>query len=126
VRGGFCESSQLGHFILDLPKNITISDTSFYQARIAFGKPASGTNTSVAIAAPSGGFWDNPAGNPVVPPEDAEYTSPWRRDTANPSPSSVLSYTAPIKYAVAKTGYYCVGALRRTSDSNPLLIMNIR
>ena len=78
-----------------------------------------------------GGFWDNPAGNPKVSQEDANYTSPWRRDTdlqvrqsgasLNPSPTSMLVYHGPVQYLVRKTGYYCVGMYRSCrSTCSPL------
>ena len=111
MRGGFCDASQLGHFILDLPSGKSINDTSFYSARVAFGPPPSGpgaANLASGVDAPSRGLWDNPAGNPDLSPEDAAYSSPWKRQD-NPSPSDILYYKEPLHYHVGKTGYYCVG-----------------
>ena len=36
VRGGFCDSSDLGKFIIDLPPGESLNDTSFWTARIGF------------------------------------------------------------------------------------------
>lgn len=96
-----------------------MNDTSFWTARVSFSQ----TNTSESGSEVSiGGFWDNPAGNPKASQEDANYTSPWRRDTElharqnggplNPSPTSMLVYKEPIQYLVRETGYYCVGMYR--------------
>ncbi|KAM5533936.1 hypothetical protein V8D89_012361 [Ganoderma adspersum] len=134
-KAGFCDVTQEGRFITNLPKGKPINDTSFWTARVSFSQtnsPESGSEVSV------GGFWDNPAGNPKVSEEDSNYTSPWRRDTdlqarqsgasLNPSPTSILVYNGPIQYLVRKTGYYCVavvpltvepaGASRRQAPAN--------
>jgi hypothetical protein len=112
VRGGFCDSSDLGRFILDLPDGTSIENTTFWSARVAFpgSEGGSGNATSQDLE-------DNPAGNPTSPPD--EDTSPFRRDlqtrqanlNPNPSPSGLLVYHEPIQYLVRKTGYYCVGML---------------
>jgi hypothetical protein len=127
VRGGFCDYSQLGRFILDLPGGKSVNETSFWSARMAFSSqngasPPDGTEIS------SSGLWDNGEDNPTPPDGDSEYTSPWKRGNAvsrrsllqweskrqdtqalNPSPSGILYYDGPIQYLVRKTGYYCVG-----------------
>ena len=117
MRGGFCNNSELGKFIIKLPNGTSMNDTSFWSARLEFsqGNTSESTGSEVSI----GGFWNNPAGNPTPP--DSNYSSPWRRDThhyarqsgasLNPSPSAILTYKEPIQYLVRKTGYYCVGAL---------------
>ncbi|KAH9178753.1 lung seven transmembrane receptor-domain-containing protein, partial [Lactarius sanguifluus] len=128
VRGGFCDSSDLGRFILDLPDGKSIENTTFCEG-------GSGNTTS-------GGFWDNPAGNPTPP--SSEYSSPSRRDlqtrqagvNPNTSPSGLLVYHEPIQYLVRKTGYYCVAVVpvtvlqtsptsetlkRQSSDIHPIL-----
>ncbi|TFK56672.1 protein PTM1 [Heliocybe sulcata] len=112
MRNNFCNSSQLGRFILDLPDGKSINDTSFWSARVGFG--GSG-NSSTPSEVSTSGFWDNPEGNPDVPEdENTVYTSPWlaraydRRDDLNPSPTGILWYQEPIQYQVRKTGYYCV------------------
>jgi hypothetical protein len=110
VRGGFCDSSDLGHFILDLPEGRSIENTTFWSARVAFPGSEGGSGNAT-----SEGFWDNPAGNPTPPP--SEDASPFRRGlqtrqagpNLNPSPSGLLVYHEPIQYLVRKTGYYCVG-----------------
>ncbi|KAI0375165.1 hypothetical protein BV20DRAFT_985525 [Pilatotrama ljubarskyi] len=114
MNGGFCESSQLGRFIIDLPTGMSINDTTFWSARVGLstdGNTPSDGSSDVSVS----GFWDNPAGNPTPPDADSNYTSPWRRDAAlqarqalNPSPSGILWYKDPIQYLVRKTGYYCV------------------
>ena len=110
VKGGFCDSSEQGQFILDLPSGKSIDDTSFWLARVSLGGAESLSKTSSE-------FWENPQGNPEIPEEDKENASPWRplmaRDSTalNPSPSDILQYKDPIIYQVRKTGYYCVGQL---------------
>ncbi|KAF8481985.1 lung seven transmembrane receptor-domain-containing protein [Russula ochroleuca] len=109
VRGGFCDASNLGRFILDLPTGKSIENTTFWSARVAF--PGSDNNAT------DQDFWDNPAGNPTPPP--SEHTSPFRRDlqtrqasvNPNPSPPGLLVYHEPIQYLVRKTGYYCVAVV---------------
>lgn len=122
VQGGFCDRSQLGRFIVDLPQEMSLNDTSFWSARVAFG----GNQTSdSSVTVSKSGFWDNPNGNP--PKENSEYASPFkprnlprrifalqltsRQETTppNPSTSGILRYHDPIQYNVRKTGYYCVG-----------------
>ncbi|KAJ3556522.1 hypothetical protein NM688_g1987 [Phlebia brevispora] len=120
VRGGYCDNSQLGRFILDLPADKPINETSFWSARVGFvsgdpGTPQPGSEVE------AGSFWDDPNGNPTLPDdENGDYTSPWRREyphtlverqnngALNPSPTSILWYKEPIQYLVRKTGYYCV------------------
>ncbi|KAF7981133.1 hypothetical protein HWV62_34873 [Athelia sp. TMB] len=118
VQGGFCSSSQLGQFILDLPSGKSINSTSFWTAKVAFSPGAANSTGDV-----SSGFWNNPNGLPVVPEE--ENTTPFRRVQVarsssahaqrqtqtiglNQSPSSTIIYNEPIQYLVRKTGYYCV------------------
>ena len=108
----FCDESQLGRFIIDLPSNKSIDQTSFWSARIGFhsedNTPSNDRTSDDAVSA--GDLWDNPDGNPVPPPD--ENASPWRRadpDPLNPSPSDILWYQETIHYNVRKTGYYCVG-----------------
>ncbi|GBE77694.1 hypothetical protein SCP_0105760 [Sparassis crispa] len=123
VRGGFCSTSQLGRFIIDLPEGKSLNDTSFWSARVSFS--ANGSSSSDVS---SNGLWDNPEGNPTPPPSNN--TSPWRRrdvDTngrrqdssaLNPSPDGILSYHEPLQYKVRKTGYYCVAVVPVTVLSN--------
>jgi hypothetical protein len=114
VRSGQCGASQLGRFILDLPSDRSLNTTSFYTARVGFGEPNDLPNSNIATANTSNnGFWNDPEGNPELPPEATEYASPWRREDhshdINESPSGILWYKDPIQYHVMKTGYYCVG-----------------
>lgn len=131
MRKGFCDNSQLGRFILDLPAGKLINDTSFWLARVAFSANAAAANGDVELPPSdfsSSGFWNNPEGNPTPPDANSEYTSPWKRrglsithtarqdsEPLNPSPSEVTHYTAPLQYKVRKTGYYCVGTLAEGS-----------
>lgn len=135
MRGGFCDNSQLGRFIIDLPTDKSINQTSFWTARVGFGdSPTSSPPSNETVG--SSGFWDNPEGNPTPPDANSEYTSPWKRgeietralvrrqDALNPSPGGILRYSQPIQYLVRKTGYYCVGTFA-TSDRDhrtPLMI----
>jgi hypothetical protein len=112
LRSAYCDESQLGRFIIDLPSTIPIDQTTFWYARIGFrsgDNPPSGGQTSNDTTS-TGGLWDDPDGNPTPPPD--ENASPWRRadpDPLNPSPSGILWYQEAIQYNVRKTGYYCVG-----------------
>ncbi|KAI0308170.1 lung seven transmembrane receptor-domain-containing protein [Multifurca ochricompacta] len=119
VRGGFCDSSDLGRFILDLPTGKSIEDTSFWSARVSFpeSERSSGNSTSQ-------GFWDNPAGNPTPP--SSVNASPFRRgiqtrqngSDPSPSPSGLFAYHEPIQYPIRKTGYYCVAVVPVTVLQN--------
>ena len=71
ARAGFCSSSELGSFILDLPQGMSLSDTSFWSAKVSLKSNSMSTDSEVA----SSGLWDNPEGNPSLPPDN--YTSPW-------------------------------------------------
>lgn len=87
MRGGFCSASDLGRFILDLPSGLSIENTTFWSARVAF--PDS----------------ENSSSNPT----DQGLPSRQAAANPNPSPSGILVYQEPIQYLVRKTGYYCVG-----------------
>ncbi|KZT02462.1 uncharacterized protein LAESUDRAFT_738744 [Laetiporus sulphureus 93-53] len=114
VRGGYCDNSQLGRFIIDLPEGKSVNDTSFWSARVSFSRSDS---TSPSSDTTTNGFWDNPEGNPTPP--ESNNTSPWRRDEAlNPSPSGILTYELPIQYKMRKTGYYCVAIVPVTVLQN--------
>ncbi|EIW64216.1 uncharacterized protein TRAVEDRAFT_41629 [Trametes versicolor FP-101664 SS1] len=114
LRGGYCESSQLGRFIVDLPSGQSVNSTSIWSARVALPTGSdSATEGSFDVAV--SGLWDNPDGNPTPPDLGPEYETNWRRDSAlavrqavNPSPTSILRYQSAIQYNVRKTGYYCV------------------
>ncbi|KAI0068150.1 hypothetical protein BV25DRAFT_1793885 [Artomyces pyxidatus] len=119
VKGGFCTTSELGRFILDIPSGTFIANTSFWSARVAFASngstpPLTKTSTNTS----SDGFWNNPQGNPTPPP--SEFDTPFRRQSLasrqsdgalNPSPTGIFVYHEPIQYLVRKTGYYCVAVV---------------
>lgn len=121
MRDGFCDSTQLGRFIIDLPEGKSINDTSFWSARVGFGGNGTSSPGSSETVSTSG-FWDNPDGNPHPPDENSDYTTPFRRGEIarrgssghlaarqlNPSPSGIVWYHDSIQYQVRKTGYYCV------------------
>lgn len=111
-----------------------MNDTSFYSARIVLGNStvdsASAPQGSIVnIPSSTSNFWDNPAGNPVIPDDESKkYASPWRRvlalgrrskafyagvtflgSRADTNMEGLLQYKDPISYTVTKTGYYCVG-----------------
>ena len=117
-KSGLCDQSQLGRFIINLPSGKSINDTSFWSARVGFAQGGNTTEQEGSEVAVSG-FWNNPAGNPTPPDANSEYTSPWRRDNLNPSPSDVLWYKEPIQYLVRETGYYCVGTYAAARSHNP-------
>ncbi|KAJ8474622.1 hypothetical protein ONZ45_g15889 [Pleurotus djamor] len=117
LMGGFCDRSQLGRFIVDLPEGKSVNETSFWSARVDLSSDHAGNGTASA-------FWDNPDGNPDVPPSN--YTSPFRtRELSlrqeNHSPEGTYQYKGPIQYFVRKTGYYCVAIVPFTlqNDESP-------
>jgi hypothetical protein len=66
----------------------------------------------------SSSIWDNPNGNPAVPPSpyntpgrrrEVETSNYFRRQATVANSSQIITYTMPIHYPVAKTGFYCVG-----------------
>jgi hypothetical protein len=94
VRSKLCTSEHLGEFIVNLPASIPLNKSSIWTSRIAFDSKGS---------SPSGGLWDNPNGNPKLPPSKLGPTN--IRARAAPT---LISY--PITYPVPRSGYYCVGA----------------
>src|SRR6266550_1641957 len=103
MAAGHCTRAQLGQFIIDLPDGKSISNTSFWSARVVLPDKSVGSNTTVT-------------------PPPSERASPWRRglsstpdrtlfrrQSLNSSPQSPYHYTESIHYIVEKTGYYCVG-----------------
>ena len=112
MRGGFCDTSGLGRFILDLPTGKSIENTTFWSARVAFPESERGSSNATGQ-----GRWINPGGSPTSSTNGR--TSALRRDiqtrqtgaNPNPSPPGLLEYHEPIQYLVRKTGYYCVGML---------------
>ncbi|KAL1748972.1 lung seven transmembrane receptor-domain-containing protein [Schizophyllum fasciatum] len=82
---GFCTSEQLGRFIIDLPEGKSLSDTSFWSARVQLPGSAGADTSSEQSAAAA-----------LAPRQD------------NPSPTGLYTYTEPIQYTVRDTGYYCV------------------
>ncbi|KAJ7597591.1 lung seven transmembrane receptor-domain-containing protein [Mycena floridula] len=116
VATGFCTRDELGRFIMDLPSTVSLNSTSFWNARVKLPHDEPGANSTVTPSGKSLGtpsLWDNPAGNPKLSGAD-NYTTPWKRDTMNPSPSGLYSYSQPIQYLVRKTGYYCVAIVPMT------------
>ncbi|KZV81961.1 hypothetical protein EXIGLDRAFT_779146 [Exidia glandulosa HHB12029] len=102
VLEGLCRQADLGHFILDLPPGKTQTQTSIWSASIAFHPPtsrrqtsesATPTSTATATATPTAAA---PAQTQIVGGGDAGRT---------------MYYSAPIEYAVRKTGYYCVATV---------------
>ncbi|KAH9937302.1 protein PTM1 [Fomitopsis serialis] len=84
VKGGLCENSQLGRFILDLPTG-----------KVSF----QGGSSSLPAS--------SDASNYTTPwRRDIQLLD--ERDALNPSPSGILLYQQPIQYQVRKIGYYCV------------------
>ncbi|KAF9567045.1 protein PTM1 [Agrocybe pediades] len=130
LSAGYCDRSQLGHFILDLPSSVSIKDTSFWEARVQLpGNSTSGGRTPVAAS----GFWDNPDGNPTPP--TSPYNSPWRRRSLKNSvvarqatevnSDHILVYNQPIHYPVRKTGYYCVAVVPFTIESSARAVTDV-
>ena len=85
-----------------------MNETSFWSARIEL--------TGNATASSS--IWDNPNGNPAVPPSpyntpgsrrDLETSIFFSRQATVTNSSDIITYSMPIHYPVSKTGFYCVG-----------------
>lgn len=111
MAAGHCTQAELGQFIIDLPDGKSMSNTSFWSARVVLPDKSVGSNTTAVDLRHSA------AGTPP-----SERTSSWRRDLSstpdrtlsrrqslNTSPQSPYHYTESIHYIVEKTGYYCVG-----------------
>jgi hypothetical protein len=142
LSNGFCNSSSLGQFIFDLPPDKSLSDTTFWNARVGFHPEnttaGQGPARKVEIPGQGSSFWDNPDGNPTPPA--SEYNTPPRDIPLSYKSSStlisklfvaqhnssqnstvpganasydILWYENPIKYEVHNTGYYCVGMRSR-------------
>ncbi|GAW07100.1 integral membrane protein [Lentinula edodes] len=129
VSDGFCTPPDLGRFILDLPSGKSINDTSFWSARVELpANQSSSSERDSTISTGSGSLWD-PYGNNSSPSAGSDDgPTAWRRDhsiyslttrdTINPSPTGIYSYSLPIQYLVRKTGYYCVAVIPVTVQSN--------
>ncbi|KAH7880907.1 lung seven transmembrane receptor-domain-containing protein [Lentinula edodes] len=130
VSDGFCTPPDLGRFILDLPSGKSINDTSFWSARVELpaNQSSSSSERDSTISTGSGSLWD-PYGNNSSPSAGSDDgPTAWRRDhsiyslttrdTINPSPTGIYSYSLPIQYLVRKTGYYCVAVIPVTVQSN--------
>lgn len=106
---GDCTREQLGHFILDLPQDKPINETSFWSARVLLSSDTAGSSTLTTKEVDLESF--NRETRSPIPKTEA----PWRRDVLvdrenpNPSPGGIFQYQKPIHYLVQKTGYYCVG-----------------
>ncbi|KAF8509794.1 lung seven transmembrane receptor-domain-containing protein [Gautieria morchelliformis] len=143
---GFCNPSSLGRFIIDLPPDKSLNETTFWNARVGF-HPENTTSSQdparkIDIPGQGSSFWDNPDGNPTPPP--SEYDTPARdiplsykssstlnsrlavaqhdssQNSTVPSASALsdtLWYKNPIKYEVHNTGYYCVAIVPLTVDA---------
>ncbi|KAJ4485867.1 lung seven transmembrane receptor-domain-containing protein [Lentinula aciculospora] len=130
VSGGFCTTQDLGRFILDLPSGKSINDTSFWSARVELpaNKSSSSAERDPTVSTGSGSLW-NPNGNNSLPSAESDNgPTAWfrdhlidslsTRDTANPSPTGIYTYSQPIQYLVRKTGYYCVAVIPVTVKNN--------
>ncbi|KAF8581639.1 protein PTM1 [Ramaria rubella] len=143
LSSGFCNSSSLGHFIFDLPPDKSLSETTFWNARVGFKSSNSTSEPSRGTANLDQGssFWDDPNGNPTPP--TSEYDTPFllrgvsrtltpepkrqsyvessmstfRRQNSATGPFDTLWYGGPIKYEVKDTGYYCVAIVPLTVDA---------
>ncbi|KAJ3966513.1 lung seven transmembrane receptor-domain-containing protein [Lentinula raphanica] len=129
VTKGFCTPSDLGRFILDLPSGKNVNDTSFWSARVALpaNQSSSSSGRDPIISTGSGSLWDPQGNNSLPSAESDKGPTAWRRnhiealalrDSINPSPTGIYTYTDPIQYLVRKTGYYCVAIVPVTVQSN--------
>ncbi|KAJ3981195.1 lung seven transmembrane receptor-domain-containing protein [Lentinula detonsa] len=133
VSKGFCTPPDLGRFILDLPSGKSINDTSFWSARVELpaNQSSSSSERDPTISAGSGSLWDPQGNNSSSSAESDNGPTAWRRnylkellttrDTLNPSPTGVYTYSQPLQYLVRKTGYYCVAVVPVTVQSNMAL-----
>ncbi|KZO95957.1 hypothetical protein CALVIDRAFT_515235 [Calocera viscosa TUFC12733] len=115
VNAGFCETANLGEFIVNLPAGMTLNQTTIWTSGVSFP-----SNTSfIPFNSTGSDLWNPPDGNlPDIPEEDKENSSPFKRDLA--LRDAVLPYTDPIQYTIPRKGYYCVGTIPITLLSNPL------
>jgi hypothetical protein len=90
ISGGYCNSSDSGKFILDLPSGVTINQTSFWSASVSLSTLTGSTSNTSRRSVSTRDETDG--------------------DALNPSPPALLHYSQPINYKVRKTGYYCIGA----------------
>ena len=81
---------------------MSINDTSFWSARVAFSQDISLDANSTSLRDDHFADYTLPLGLRAVRPQNGP--------VLNPSPSGILRYKDPIHYIVRKTGYYCVGA----------------
>jgi len=94
MRQNLCTVSSLGKFIVSLPQNKTLQDTSIWTSSVGFRSADGSTDTQVNDTTKGTGrgedlevsvdaFWDNPAGNPTPDPDPSldPYTTPWRKLT---------------------------------------------
>ncbi|KAF8349669.1 lung seven transmembrane receptor-domain-containing protein [Amanita rubescens] len=107
MAAGHCTQAQLGQFIIDLPEGKSISNTSFWSARVVLPDKSVESNTTAVD------LQHNAAGSPTSPP--SERASPWRRglsstpdrtlsrrQSSNISPQSPHHYTESIHYIVER------------------------
>jgi hypothetical protein len=114
VQQGYCSSQELGRFIVDLPPGKPLNSTSIWTIPINLGdhsqadQPESSTTTT-------SGLWNNPSGNPIIPDDPTNNTSPFRRlelahhVTRQDIGQDAVLYHVPLSYPVNRTGYYCAG-----------------
>lgn len=109
LRGGFCDTSNLGKFIIDLPEGKSLNETSFWTARLGF-RTNNNTNSEEKSTSPSN---DTLSSGELTIRQDSQ------------SGADILWYDQSIRYSVSKTGYYCVGTTFITSEIYLLLnLMN--
>lgn len=118
LRANLCSQSDLGKFIVDLPSNMSISDTSIWSASVQIGN-----STTSPSGDTSSGFWNPPGGTPALPSDSSDDgPTNWRRA----GESATYPYTGQaIHYKVPKTGYYCVGEAFRDNSLTSSLMFHV-
>lgn len=63
LRSGYCDSSNLGRFIIDLPEGKTLNETSFWTARVGFSssESSSGSDSTSEVL-----WYDAPIQYPIL------------------------------------------------------------
>ncbi|KAG8896818.1 hypothetical protein FRB99_008625 [Tulasnella sp. 403] len=108
VRASLCQAANLGQFILSLPPNKTISQTSIWTAGLNFPPPQPQPN--YMTLRPSNGTQDTPETIPVPTTKRSAHEGGDVIPTT-PMTDKPMEYTSPIHYHISRTGYYCVGAI---------------
>ncbi|VDB99765.1 unnamed protein product [Peniophora sp. CBMAI 1063] len=104
IKGGVCTEQERGHFLFDLPSDLSLANTSIRTSRLKFSSAKyhfSGSPDPVFDELDQT-MYDQPGQSPLLEPlVSQEIPSP-------PLPIPEIEYSYPVQYPVLETGYYCV------------------